>query len=212
MGSQMKKINSSLSQLKSNPKNPRRVSDKKLEMLKKTLFEFGDLSGIVFNRKTGQLVGGHQRVKVFSPASKIVITKQYQEPTRAGTVAEGHVEIDGEQFTYREVEWDENKEKAANIAANKGAGEWDFSQLSEWMLELDHINFDMDLTLFDPEELERLFGGWDSNTESVDKTEENLDGITAVIKIKCPQEIYDEVSIYIKAKLLETSFTGVEIV
>ncbi len=80
------------------------------------------------------------------------------------------------------------------------------------MLDLDHINFDMELTLFDTEEIERLFGGWESSTESVDKTEENLDGISAIIKIKCPQEIYDEVSIFIKAKLLETSFSGVEIV
>ncbi len=71
----MKKVTSLLSQLKSNPKNPRRVTDKKLDMLKKALFEFGDLSGIVFNRKTGQLVGGHQRVKIFSPESKIIIRK-----------------------------------------------------------------------------------------------------------------------------------------
>ena len=208
----MKKTRSSLGQLDGNPKNPRRITDKKLDMLKKALSEFGDLSGIVFNRKSGQLVGGHQRVKVFSPDSKIVIRKNYEKPTRTGTVAEGFVEIDGEEFAYREVEWTDAKEKAANIAANKGAGDWDFSQLSEWMLELDHQNFDMDLTLFDEEEIQRLFGGWDSGTESVDKAEENLDGITATIKIKCTQELYDEVTIYLKAKLMETSFTGVEIV
>jgi hypothetical protein len=208
----LKKSNSSLSDLKANPKNPRRISEQKLEMLKKAILEFGDLSGIVFNRITGQLVGGHQRVKVFAADSKIVIRKRYEKPTRTGTIAEGHVEIDGEEFAYREVEWNEVKEKAANIAANKGAGEWDFPQLTEWMLELDHLNFDMNLTLFDGDEIDRLLGGWDSNVESVEKTEENLDGITATIKIKCPQEIYDEVSIYIKAKLLETSFTGVEIV
>lgn len=208
----MKKSNSSISQLTPNPKNPRKVSDKKREMLKKALVEFGDLSGIVFNRTTGQLVGGHQRVSVFSPSSKIIITKQYAKPTRAGTIAEGHVEIDGENFIYREVEWTEVKEKAANIAANKGAGEWDFAQLTQWMQELDGLNFDMELTLFDEDEMQRLFGGWDSGTESVDETDENLDGITATIKIKCPHEIYDEVSIYLKAKLMETSFTGVEIV
>lgn len=208
----MKSKRTSLSQLNGNPKNPRRVSDKKLEMLKKALMEFGDLSGIVFNQKTGQLVGGHQRVKVFSPDSKINIRKTYDKPTRTGTVAEGSVEIDGEEFSYREVNWTEAKEKAANIAANKGAGDWDFPQLTEWMSELDELGFDKELTMFDEDELERLWGGWESGTDSVDKTSENLDGITATIKIKCPQEIYDEVSIYIKAKLMETSFTGVEIV
>lgn len=208
----MKSKRTSLSQLNGNPKNPRRVSDKKLDMLKKALMEFGDLSGIVFNQKTGQLVGGHQRVKVFSPDSKINIRKTYDKPTRTGTVAEGSVEIEGEEFSYREVNWTEAKEKAANIAANKGAGDWDFPQLTEWMSELDELGFDKELTMFDEDELERLLGGWESGTDSVDKTSENLDGITATIKIKCPQEIYDEVSIYIKAKLMETSFTGVEIV
>lgn len=208
----MPKANSSLSQLSGNPKNPRRISDKKLELLKKALGEFGDLSGIIFNRTTGHLVGGHQRVMVLPKDAKVVITKNYETPTRTGTVAEGFVEIEGERFTYREVEWTEPKEKAANIAANKGAGEWDFSQLSEWMLELDALNFDMDLTLFDEEEIERLMGGWDTGTESVEKTEENLDGISGTIKIRCPQELVDEVTIYLKAKLLETSFTGVEVV
>ena len=80
------------------------------------------------------------------------------------------------------------------------------------MLELDALNFDMDLTLFDEEEIERLMGGWDTGTESVAKTEENLDGISATIKVTCPQELVDEVTIYLKAKLLETSFTGVEVV
>jgi len=31
--------------------NPRKITDKKLEMLKKSLEEFGDLSGIIFNRR-----------------------------------------------------------------------------------------------------------------------------------------------------------------
>jgi ParB-like chromosome segregation protein Spo0J len=208
----MSKLTPSLSELSGNPKNPRRISDKKLEMLKKALAEFGDLSGIVFNRKSHQLVGGHQRVMVLPKEAKISLTKNYEQPTRTGTLAEGFVEIDGERFSYREVDWDDSKEKAANIAANKGAGDWDFSQLSEWMLELDSLNFDMDLTMFDEEEIERLMGGWDSGTESVENTEENLDGITATIKIKCPQELVDEVTIYLKAKLLETSFTGVELV
>jgi hypothetical protein len=208
----MPKANSSLSQLNGNPKNPRRISDKKLELLKKALGEFGDLSGIIFNRTTNHLVGGHQRVMVLPKDAKVVITKNYEAPTRTGTVAEGFVEIEGERFTYREVEWTEPKEKAANVAANKGAGDWDFSQLSEWMLELDALNFDMDLTLFDEEEIERLMGGWDAGTESVAKTEENLDGISATIKVRCPQELVDEVTIYLKAKLLETSFTGVEVV
>ena len=94
----MPKANSSLSQLSGNPKNPRRISEKKLELLKRALGEFGDLSGIIFNRTTKHLVGGHQRVMVLPKDAKVVITKNYDAPTRTGTVAEGFVEIDGERF------------------------------------------------------------------------------------------------------------------
>ena len=42
--------------LKPAPYNPRKISDKKLEMLGKSMTEFGDLSGIVRNVKTGNLI------------------------------------------------------------------------------------------------------------------------------------------------------------
>lgn len=136
-----------------NPDNPRTISDEKLKMLKRTLTEYGDLGGFVFNRKTKQLVGGHQRAKLFEKKSKIVIDKKYIKTTKTGTVAEGYVELLGERFKYREVFWDETREKAANIAANKGAGEWDLPKLSEWLKSIDDFGFDLDLTMFD--ELER---------------------------------------------------------
>lgn len=143
-----------LKDLKANPKNPRKISEEKLEMLKKALAEFGDLGGIVYNRTTKQLLGGHQRGKVLPPESEIVIEKTHKKPTKVGTVAEGYILVDGERFNYREVKWDAAKEKAANIAANKGAGEWDKGLLSEMLMELDTINFDLSLTMFDKKELE----------------------------------------------------------
>lgn len=136
-----------------NPNNPRLISDDKLRMLENSLKEFGDLSGFVFNRATGQLVGGHQRAKIFPPDAKIVLTKQNNKPSRTGTLAEGYVEFGGERFGYREVEWDIVREKAANIAANKGGGEWDPSKLTEWFQDLTDFGFDLDLTMFD--QLER---------------------------------------------------------
>lgn len=136
--------------LKPNPKNPRKITDKKLKALKKSMDEFGDLSGILFNKRTGQLIGGHQR-------------KQILESVGAQSIdvrEDGHGFItlnNGEVFSYRQVDWDENKEKAANIAANKGAGEWDMIQLGEWFKELDEMDFDLDLTMFDEEEREQFF-------------------------------------------------------
>jgi hypothetical protein len=147
-----------LKDLQPNAENPRKVTDAKLAMLKKSLAEFGDLSGVVYNRKTKQLVGGHQRRHVLL-SEPFTITKKYPKPTKVGTVAEGFIIHKGEKFAYREVEWDALKEKAANIAANKGAGEWDFTKLGEWMDELDGSLFDLDLTMFDEMERKDLFSG-----------------------------------------------------
>jgi hypothetical protein len=141
--------------LAKNPGNPRTITETKKKMLLKALRRFGDLSGIVYNRKTAHLVGGHQRSDIFDPATPVVITKSYSKPTKTGTVAEGYIEAKGERFTYREVFWDEPTEKAATIAANKGAGEWDLGKLSEWVKELASFdtNFELDLTMFDEQEL-----------------------------------------------------------
>lgn len=140
-----------LKDLTPNPKNPRKISDKKLEMLSQSLRKFGSLDGIVFNKRTKRLVGGHQRQKV-SQNTEIEFTQIYEEPTRTGTVAEGFIRIDGEKFPYREVDWDETTEKAATIAANKGAGEWEASLLTGAFEELKVEGFDLDLTMFDQDE------------------------------------------------------------
>ncbi len=137
-----------LKDLKPNPGNPRTISDEKLELLKRALDEFGDLGGFVYNRNTKRIVSGHQRHKVFED-TPIHITKDYKKPTRTGTVAEGFVVLNGEQFKYREVFWDETKEKAGAIAANKGAGDWDEELLGNWLRDLDDYGFDLDLTMMD---------------------------------------------------------------
>jgi hypothetical protein len=47
--------------MKPDPRNPNRMTDADKGRMKASLAEFGDLSGIVINRRTDQLVGGHQR-------------------------------------------------------------------------------------------------------------------------------------------------------
>lgn len=146
--------------LTKNPENPRTITDAKKRMLLKALRKFGDLSGIVFNRKTQRLVGGHQRRDIFDPSTPIVVAKKYSKPTKTGTIAEGYIEAKGERFVYREVYWDEHTEKAANIAANKGAGEWDPARLKDWIAGLNSfdVNFDLELTMFDPDEIKDIVG------------------------------------------------------
>lgn len=144
-----------LKDLSRHPGNPRKMSDDRKAMLKKSLEAFGDLSGIVWNRRSGFIVGGNHRQELMDPES-IVKVKELDEPTETGTVGYGHVDVKGEKFAVRIVDWDEPTEKAANIAANKHSGEWDFPQLTTWLNELDSLNIDMDLTGFDSTELENI--------------------------------------------------------
>lgn len=127
------------------PGNPRKITTDQLIRLKKSLMEFGDLSGIVYNQQTGRLIGGHQRIQVLPPNTDI-------KEDHSGH----YIEMDGDKFSVRMVNWDETKEKAANIAANKHGGDWDFPKLTTWLNELDSINIDLDLTGFSREEIENL--------------------------------------------------------
>lgn len=145
-----------LSELKPNPKNPRDIDEKELEMLKKSLDKFGDLSGFVVNKVTGNIVSGHQRKKVLPSDSEIVITEQYEKPNAKGTIAIGYVVVDGEKHKYREVLFDEATEKAANIAANQQGGNFNLPALKEWVMELDELSIDLDLLGFKDDFLQTL--------------------------------------------------------
>jgi len=145
-----------ISDLTPNPGNPRKISEEKLETFKKSIENLGDLSGIVYNRATGRLVAGHQTTKVLDPSLEIKIEKTFHPPTSKGTVAEGWV-INGEERTkYREVLVDQMTEQIMNIAANKGAGEWDYPKLIDWITEIDANNYPLEFTMFSVEELTDL--------------------------------------------------------
>lgn len=150
-----------LDSLKGNKKNPRTISKHDFEALKKSIKEFGDLSGVVFNRTTGQLAGGHQRIEAFKRLEgqkRVVITHEYPEPNRQGTVAIGYVDYDNEQYAYREVVWSPERETAANIAANRIQGEFDLDLLGELTHELSKLEDKslLDLTGQTEDEVDKL--------------------------------------------------------
>lgn len=118
-----------------NPLNPRKISPEQLSMLRQAMNSFGDLSGLVVNKTTGRMIGGHQRVKILGDAP-VKVLRRYPKPTEKGTIAEGVVIYAGERFIYREVEWSEAKEKAAMIAANKQGGDWDLPDLAALVQDL----------------------------------------------------------------------------
>ena len=52
-----------VSDLKYAPYNPRKIDDKELAKLKRSISEFGYVEPIVWNQRTGFVVGGNQRLK-----------------------------------------------------------------------------------------------------------------------------------------------------
>lgn len=128
-----------INDLKGNPKNPRKIDKHDFESLVNAMKQFGDLSGIVFNVRSGQLVGGHQRTQAFKKLggqNEVVITDRFETPNEQGTTAVGYIGYGSERFSYREVDWDLDREKAANIAANRIQGQFDLDLLSELTYEL----------------------------------------------------------------------------
>lgn len=52
-----------LSEVKEAEYNPRKISEKQLEQLKKSLKRYGCVRPLVINKKTGNLVSGHQMLR-----------------------------------------------------------------------------------------------------------------------------------------------------
>jgi len=124
-------LEKNIKELKAYDKNPRKMGKEEYKLLVDSLQKYGDLSGVVFNRRTGNLIGGHQRTSHFkSSNAKVIITESFDTPTKQGTVALGYVVLDGEKYSYREVEFSELDEQKANILPNKVSGTWDFDMLA----------------------------------------------------------------------------------
>jgi len=123
-----------LSKLNPAPYNPRedlQPGDLEYEKLKKSILEFDMVEPLIWNRQTGNLVGGHQRLKIL----KVL----------------GHTEVE-----VSVVDLDGTKEKALSLALNKISGEWDLPRLKDILEELDIGEFDIEITGFDLKEIEDL--------------------------------------------------------
>ena len=73
-------------------KNPRTISDDDLADLRRWLEELGDLSGIVHDLNSDEIIGGNQRGRVFDiNQCEIVLVDGPHEPDGQGTVAHGFV-------------------------------------------------------------------------------------------------------------------------
>jgi len=120
-----------VSDLKFAPYNPRKIDDKELAKLKRSITEFGYVEPIVWNQRTGFVVGGNQRLKVLR-------------------------ELGIEEVDVVIIDLDDAKERALNVALNKISGEWDFPKLKDLLTDIDTGDFDIELTGFDLDEIENL--------------------------------------------------------
>lgn len=125
-------------QLKPANYNPRRdlqPEDAEYQKLRRSIEEFGYVEPIIWNERTGRVVGGHQRLKVL-------------------------LEKGAEEIETVVVDLDEKNEKILNVLLNKVKGRWDIGKLADLLQELDEAGA-MDLTGFEDWELQSLLMQYD---------------------------------------------------
>lgn len=117
----------SIDDLKPCGRNPRAISGEALAGLKVSLAQFGDIGGLVWNRRSGELVAGHQRLRALKTlyGDKLALETGGNPGGEAGeNPAETHawlVAPTGERWPVRVVDWDEMTHLGAMVTANNGA-------------------------------------------------------------------------------------------
>lgn len=110
------------SQINLNPYNPKRHSDKKILEQKKNLLRMGLMGGITWNRKSGNLIDGHRRIKAMDL----------------------HYGYDGTPATdysvkVSVVELDEKREKEQMTYMALGNTKADYSLIAEYLPDIDAV-------------------------------------------------------------------------
>ncbi len=128
-------------------KNPRNITKAQLTKLKANIEELGDLSGIVHDLNSDEIVSGNQRSKIIDVNNcNIQVVEEYNEPNSQGTVLIGFIDWEGQKLNYRQVRWTPEQCEKANITANSLGGTWDFSigdwddnLLADWQVDKEFI-------------------------------------------------------------------------
>ena len=119
-----------------NPRRDLKPGDKDYEKLKRSIAEFGFVEPVVWNERTGFVVGGHQRLKVL-------------------------LDMGVTQIDCVVVDMEPEREKALNVALNRIQGDWDEGKLAEVLADIDASAFDVSFTGFDAEEMDALMNKLD---------------------------------------------------
>lgn len=137
-----------------NPRKDLQPDDTEYKQIEASIDGFGLVEPLVWNRRTGNLVGGHQRFK-------ILVRKGYEE-----------IEVSV-------VDLPLEKEKALNLALNKAQGAWDKEKLALLLEELTRIpDLDVGTTGFTPIEIGQLI---DRYLETGEEDDFDTDGVAESI-------------------------------
>ena len=140
-----------------NPRKDLQPTDPDYKKLRNSILEFGYIDPLIWNEATGNLVGGHQRIKI--------LKEQGLEEVEVSVVA---LPLE--------------KEKALNLALNKVRGDWDDEKLAQLLGELTAVpEFDAGLTGFDLTEISQILDNFHK-----EKGEDDFDFDACVDSIKEP--------------------------
>jgi DNA modification methylase len=128
-----------------NPRKKLKKGDKEYEKIKQSLLKFGYVDPIIVNEDL-TVIGGHQRLTVLK-------------------------DLDYETAKCVIVKLSKEDEKALNIALNKITGQWDDALLADLLLDLQESDFNLDLTGFEPPEIDNIL----SNVHDKELSEDEFD-------------------------------------
>lgn len=149
------------SQIKNAPYNPRIMDEGAKKRLKKNIAKHGLVAALTWNKRTGNLVGGHQRLEQLDALEK---NKDYE-------------------LTVCVVDVDEREEAALNVQLNNPSmqGEWDLDKLAMMSEEFD-LDLGDDLG-FTESDIDFMFDGDDRFSQLFDTQEkENMRGDLEAVK------------------------------
>ena len=142
-----------------NPRKDLQPGDAEYEKLLRSVEEFGYVEPVIWNKRTGNIVGGHQRFKVLLHL--------------------GYTEID-----CVIVDLDEIREKTLNVALNKISGEWDISKLYDVITDIQKSGIDPTITGYDAPEIDKMYQQVQKARGEI--VEDDFNGEEAAEKIKNP--------------------------
>lgn len=147
-----------------NPRVDLQPGDPEYEKLKRSIEEFGYVEPIVWNERSGNMVGGHQRYKIM---------------VNELGLAELEVSV---------VDLDDQQERLLNLALNKVSGRWDEGALAWLLQELQESGADLSLSGFDVGEIEDLISSLPEIPEiDIPVVENDFDVQRALDVIKEPE-------------------------